>query len=338
MDPKLSTVHLDQPLTNFSLAYMESEDVVRVAQLVFPPVAVPHLTDKYFTFGKEGMLLVDTKVGPKGEPAVIEFTLSSDSYACERYALRGMINLINLANQDAAVDLELATLKYVMGIFERSYEYEVASMCVGTSPSFSNGYDYAVAGDKWSDYVNSDPLGDIEDAIQTIKLATMGKKPNLFILCDDVWTILKLHPDIVGALAYQAPMGGVLPKTVSIEAFASLIGIDQVVIADSLMIDALLDNVSTATPSYVWAKGCFMAYVEPGAGLMTISAGKGFNWSGLNNPAASVDEILGAGSGAPNVYKWDKQEDHQRFIQVERFVDPKVTCDGAGYYFTNVIA
>lgn len=339
MDPTRSTIHLDQPLTNLSIAFMEDEGIVKPAHLLFPPVPVRHRSDKYFTYGKENMLLVDTRVAPNAEPACIEFALSEDTYSCIMHKLRGKISLDDLEDADEALDLEMDTMKYLEAIFVRAYEYLVAQMCVGSSPSFSNGNAFAAPLDKWSDYANSDPLADIEDAKESIKQGTMGKKCNLGVICEDVWNVLKYHPDVLDHLAFQAQMGGVLPKVVTPEAFAQLVGIEKIVIADQMMIDDLYDNVATATPTYVWAGGCFFAYVEPGARLRGVSAGKGFYWKGRGTAEGGEDEdvIQGAAIGAPNVYKWDKLEDDWRFLQLKMYADPKVTADGAGYYMTDVI-
>lgn len=340
MDPTRATIHLDQPLTDMSIAYMEDDTIVKPASLVFPPVKVKHRNDKYFTYGKQNLLLVEARIAPNAEPQCIEFALSEDSYDCELYKLRGKLSLDDLADQDEALDLELDTTRIVQEIFNRAYEYVVASMCVGASPSFSNGNSYAAPTDKWDDYTNSDPLGDIETAKTSIKTKSGGKKANLMVLCEDVWDILRYHPDILDALAFQAPMGGVKPMMVTVEAFAELIGVEKVVIADQMMIDDDYDDVDTATPTYVWAGGYFIAHVEEGARLRGASAGKGFYWIGRGTAAGGEesDTMQGAAVGAPNVYKWDELENDFRFIQLKMYVDPKVTSDVCGYYGINVIS
>lgn len=77
--------------------------------------------------------------------------------------------------------------------FKLTREKRLASVLLANS-TYIAAHRVALTGTaKWSDYVNSDPFGDIDDAIDAVTLKT-GYAPNFMIIGRSVATALKNHP------------------------------------------------------------------------------------------------------------------------------------------------
>lgn len=80
--------------------------------------------------------------------------------------------------------------------FKLTREKRMAAVLLATS-TYISAHRVALTGtDKWSDYTNSDPFGDIDDAIDAITLKT-GFAPNFMIIGRSVATKLKNHPKYI---------------------------------------------------------------------------------------------------------------------------------------------
>jgi hypothetical protein len=64
--PTSRMVHIDQPLTQLSVAYRQSRDVF-VAERVFPNVNVDKQSNKYFTFDKQAFFRDSAQRRSNGE-------------------------------------------------------------------------------------------------------------------------------------------------------------------------------------------------------------------------------------------------------------------------------
>ena len=94
IQPSRSDVHVDRPLTNISIAYMQSADNF-VASRVFPIVRVGKQSDKYFTYDRGAFNRDEMQLrAPGAESSGATYTLSTDSYSADVWALH-----VNVADQ-----------------------------------------------------------------------------------------------------------------------------------------------------------------------------------------------------------------------------------------------
>lgn len=77
--------------------------------------------------------------------------------------------------------------------FKLTREKRMAAVLLATSTYIAAHRVALTSTDKWSDYVNSDPFGDIDDAIDAITLKT-GFAPNFMVIGRSVATKFKNHP------------------------------------------------------------------------------------------------------------------------------------------------
>src|SRR3989304_2040666 len=96
--PTAQQVHIDQPLTNISIAYLPGDFI---AGMVFPNVPVQKQSDKYFIYTKADWLRREAGVRAPGTRARRgDYGLSTAQYAClERAIAKGVPDQV-VANAD----------------------------------------------------------------------------------------------------------------------------------------------------------------------------------------------------------------------------------------------
>src|SRR5262252_5182979 len=106
-NPNITQVHVDRPLTNMSVAYIQSEDAF-VASKVFPMVPVDKKSDRYFVYTKDDWFRDDAQLrAPNSESAGGGYDLdNTPSYTCEVYAYHKDIDEQENANADIPLNME----------------------------------------------------------------------------------------------------------------------------------------------------------------------------------------------------------------------------------------
>jgi hypothetical protein len=104
-----SSVHLDQPLTNLTLAYVQSQENF-IAGKVFPVVGVDRQSDKYYIYDRALTNRAGERkpLAPRTEVDRIGMSVSNSSYFCDVYGLGTDFDEQTLANEDAALDIRAA--------------------------------------------------------------------------------------------------------------------------------------------------------------------------------------------------------------------------------------
>lgn len=281
--PLQSEVHVDQAMTEFSLRYANPL-VAYMAEQVFPMLPVKKESDKWFKYDKSNLRSEDD--GPRGmkEPArEATYTVSTDSYTL------GVYNLVDLVpdrlrdnadqpldpDQDAVANL---TDKLLVGKEIRGAAKAFSTTNVTQNTTLSGG-------DQWSDYINSDPLDDIETGIQTVVAAT-GAYPNAIQMGAQVWSKLKFHPALIERVKYVSASG------LSVAQVASIIEIPP----QNFHVGAAVKNTANEgqsdSLSFVWGKGVLLYVKNPnpsprsggfGACIKQRAGQEVFTWRN-NNP------------------------------------------------------
>ena len=112
--PTVGQVHIDQALTDFSVAYIQDEKNFIAAQ-AFPIKPVDHMTNKYFIFNKNDWLRDDAvqKRAPGEAAPQSGFTLSNASYDATAWWTETPLDELVLRNADPALPLENAATQLV---------------------------------------------------------------------------------------------------------------------------------------------------------------------------------------------------------------------------------
>ena len=320
-----SQVHIDQPLTNLTIAYVQSQENF-IADKVFPVVGVQKQSDKYYIYDRANMNRTgDVKaLAPRTEVNRIGQAVSTDSYYADVYGLGMDFDQQTLANEDAALDIRSSGAQTLVNRLMIHREEQFADTFFkasvwGTDNTPSN---------LWSDYTNSTPIKNVTDARRTMQLKSGGFKPNTMVVGKEVRDTLINHPDILARLN-----GGATVTNTALITNAKLAEIFEV--ENFYVMEAVKNSAvegAAESNAFIGGKHALLAHVAPNAGLMTPMAGATFAWNtldGVNNLGVTVESF------SDDALKRQQIAEH---IQVKMSYDMKVTGADLGYFFNTVIA
>jgi hypothetical protein len=322
-----SAVHVDQPLTNLTLAYAQSQENF-IADKVFPTVGVSKQSDKYYIYDRANMNRTGdvAKLAPRTEVNRIGMTLSTSSYFADVYGLGMDFDEQTLANEDAMLDIRSAGAETLAMRLMIHREEQFATNFFSTGVW---GTDNTLSGtDQWSDYTNSTPIQDVTAARRAVQLASGGFKPNTMVVGKEVRDKLINHPDILARLN-----GGATVTNTALITDAKLAEIFEV---ENFYVMEAVKNSSVEgvaeSNAFIGGKNALLAYTPSTAGLMSPAAGLTFAWNnleGVNNLGITVESFSDDAL---------KRQQIAEMIQVKMSYDMKVVGADLGYLFAAAVA
>jgi hypothetical protein len=320
-------VHVDQPLTNLTLAYAQSQENF-IADKVFPTVGVSKQSDKYYLYDRANMNRTGDveKLAPRTEVNRIGMTLSTSSYFADVYGLGMDFDEQTLANEDAMLDIRSAGAETLAMRLMIHREEQFASNFFVASQW---GTDNTLSGnDQWSDYTNSDPIDAVTVARRTVQLGSGGFKPNTMVVGKEVRDKLINHPDVLARLN-----GGATVTNTALVTDAKLAEIFEV---ENFYVMEAVKNSSVEgvaeSNAFIGGKNALLCYTPSNAGLMSPAAGLTFAWNnleGVNNLGITVESFSDDAL---------KRQQIAEMIQVKMSYDMKVVGADLGYLFIDAVA
>lgn len=305
-------VHHDVLLSNLAVTAFASGTEGLIGNDLFPEVGVGKQSNKYPIIDKGNFLRIpNTARAPRTEANRVEFQVSSDSYFADNFALAGENALEDLANADTSFGLRSNTLNLVTGDMLRDQEQRIINI-VTSATNMGSGTTLS-GGDLWSDFVNSDPLGDVRTAHAFIRNQT-GLIANVAAMDWDTFQVLRVHPDLLDH--YKYTRGGQL----GMEQVADAFNVDRILLSKAIKENSLEGGTSSMTS--MWGNNCLLAHIEPAAGLQTRTLGLRFKWRPDNFPA-DMGVVTKREEGAGT--RWVE------IIEAHRFQDEKVIASELGY-------
>ena len=286
-------VHIDQPLTNLTIAYLQSVDNF-IADRVFPNVPVSKQTDKYYIYNREDFNRSGQvkPLAPRTRPERVGMTLATDSYAIEVRALATDFDFQTLANEDTALDIRAAQSRMLtmQMMIDREKRWADTYFTTGVWATEYEGVASAPSAGQviaWDDYDNSTPIIDVTNAKRAAQLASGGFRPNIMVVTRDVHDTLIHHPDILGRF-----IGGATVSDTALTTRQKLAEIFEV--SQDLVSDAI-ENTGRAglaeSNAFINSKKAALYYSPAAPGLMVPAAGYNFTWSTLDNSSGYGVEI-----------------------------------------------
>jgi hypothetical protein len=320
-----SNVHIDQPLSNLTLAYVQ-EQTNFIADKVFPTVGVQKQSDKYYIYDRANMNRAGDvqKLAPRTEVNRIGQSISNDSYFADVYGLGMDFDEQTLSNEDAMLDIRSAGATTLVNrlLIHREEQFAASFFAAGIW-----GTD-ATPSNLWSDYTNSTPIRDVTTARRTMQLKSGGFKPNTMVIGKEVRDILINHPDILARLN-----GGATVTNTALITDAKLAEIFEV---ENFYVMEAVKNTGAEglaeSNAFIGGKNALLVHTPRTAGLMTPAAGLTFAWNnvpGVSNLGVTVESF------SDDALKRQQVAEH---IQVKMSYDMKVVGADLGYFFEAVIA
>jgi hypothetical protein len=285
--PTSRAVHIDQPLTNISVAYLQNASNF-VASRVFPNIRVQKQSDVYFVYDRGFFNRNEAKIrAPSTEAAIAGFGLTTESYMASVVALKAQVSWQTMANADTPVQLERANTENLLLKMLIQKEVDWATKYFGpgiwgknyTGVPSNPGVNQVI---HWSDQTAGDPIKDIRTA-KTDMLESTGFEPNTMVVGQRVMNALVDHPDIVDRIKYSGSVGNQNPARTTVQALSQLFDIDRI-----LVMRGIQNTAAEGEPnvhSFIGGNNALLAYVPQTPGLMTPSAGYTFTWSGYQGVA-----------------------------------------------------
>ena len=320
-----SNVHLDMPLSNLTLAYVQ-EQTNFVADKVFPVVGVQRQSDKYYIYDRAGMNRSGDvkKLAPRTEVNRIGLALSNDSYFTDVYGLGMDFDEQTLANEDAMLEIRAAGAQTLVNRVLIEREEQFASSFFGAGIWGTD----ATPANLWSDYTNSTPITDVTTARRTMQLKSGGFKPNTMVIGKEVRDILINHPDILSRLNGGATVSNTALITDS--KLAEIFEVENFYVMEAVK-NGAAEGLAEAN-AFIGGKNALLVHTPRSSGLMTPAAGLTFAWNNIpsvNNLGITVESF------SDDALKRQQVAEH---IQVKMAYDMKVVGADLGYFFEDVVA
>lgn len=334
--PTLGDVHVNRPLTNLSIGYLQDMNDF-VANTVFPSVPVPMRSDLYYIYNRGDYFRNNMQKRAPGTPAVSSgYKLATGTYVCEVWAEKKIIDDQIRANSDVPLqpDRDATFWLTQQAMINRDVNWVSAYFQggiwgttvtgVGSGPSAGQFLQWNQDG--------SNPINDVLQGQLQIK-STTGYWPNVLVLGAQVYIALLTNASIIDRLKYgQTAPGPVVVSTSDLEA---LFKVKRVVVASAIQTTSPESNQLSSdggsfpdTFAFIAGKAALLAYAADSPGIFQPSAGYSFNWTGYTGATAAGTRI--------KKYRWEiDSADHVEIESAYTFAQIGVDL---GYFFASAIA
>lgn len=322
-NPSLGDVHVNAPLTNISIAYIQNAKKF-VAGQVFPVIPSMKQSDRYYAYPKGDWFRQSVKLrAPASESAGSGWTLTNTSnFFCDVYAIHKDVDDQIRSNADPVINMDRDATEWCTQqmLIKRDTDFVTKFFSTSIWTGSSTGTDL-VPGTLWS-AGGSTPISDIRAQIFYIEGQT-GFRPNTLVLGALVWQKLIDHPDFLDRIQFGVPGN---PSMVAPELLAAVLEIDKVVIARSVSNTAV--QGATDSIAFILGKNALLCYSNPSPSILTPSAGYIFSWTGL----------LGAGAQGNRISTFRMEWLKADRIEAEMSYDMKVVAPELGAFWNGAVA
>lgn len=327
--PRTNTIHIDQALTNMSVAYAQAANAF-IADKVFPTIPVVKQSDVYFEYNKDDFFRDEARKRAKGtESAGGQHSVKiAGPYFCEKYAFHEDVFEEDRVNADSPIDVNRDAMENVMNklLIRRETLWAETFFTDGVWGTDYAGVSATPSGDsllKWN-LAASDPIRQISGA--SIKMQeTTGKTPNTLVLSPYVYDALMNHEDVLDRIKYTQK--GIVTGDI----LAMLFGVDKIYVPRGIKSGApyQVSDADAAEMSFIMGKHALLCYSENRPGIKRATAGYTFAWkgyTGASNLGTRIQRIPMPWLGP----------DTER-IEGEMAFDMKVIAPDLGVMFNNIV-
>ncbi len=316
-DPTPRDLHVDQLLTQISLAYRNPS---YIADMLFPIVPVRKQSDKIPEYNQSHWFRDQAVIrapGTKSTGGGYKVDTSA-TYFSDRFSFRFEIPDELRDNQDMPFNVDRDGVEFVTDKMMMRREVAFASDFFTTGVW---GTDKAGVTDftQWSDYGGSSPLVDITGFKDDVE-ALIGREPRVAALGKQVWVQLKWHPDLIDTIKYTQR------GQISAELAASLLELDRFLIGRSIQTtDPEGTAEASVTYTRIWGKNMLLLYVPERPSLLNPAAGYTFVW----NRVANAQQYM------------KRMRDEEREVDIvegNSYFDQKLTIGNAGLFVSAAVA
>jgi len=329
--PSQADLHVNVPLTNVSIAYMQSADSY-IADKVFPKVKVSKQSDLYWKYSKSDWRRTDVqRRAPSTETPGVGWKQDTDQYFCHVYGVHKDIDDQVRANADSNFNLDRDATEFVTNqhLLKRDIDWTNAYFKAGVWATEKTGVATGPTANQFLQWDNagSDPLQDVAGWMIDFRQLT-GFAPNVCVMGAYVMKALKHHPDIIDRIKYT--QRGVVTE----DLIATLFDVDELFVTYATKAtgpettDARSQDAAATYDFIGDPKGVLFAYAPSSPSLLTPSAGYTFTWTGY----------LGGNSEGVKVKKFRMEHITSDRVEAEQTYDMKVVSPDMGLWVGSAVA
>jgi len=315
--PTSRDVHIDQMLTNVSIAYRNAS---YIADEAFPLLGVSRQSNIIPSYDQSYWFRDEVKMAaPGADIAIAEYAVTTtDTYFCPRHRLGRLIYDETRDNTDAPFNLDREAAEFLVDKMQLRREVDFVTNMFTTTPwttTKTGGTDFTV----WSNYAGSSPIVDMVTYKDTVE-ALIGREPNKLIIGKQVYIQLKNHPDLIDLIKYTQR------GQLTADLIASLFEVDRLLVGRAIY-TTTKEGTAEASVSYsrVWGKHGLMIYTPPAPSLMTPSAGYTIVW----NRVAGANQYM---------QRFRREEAEADLLVINSYFTQKKTSASAGLFLSGAVA
>jgi hypothetical protein len=328
MNPTPGDVHVNTPLTNISVAYLQRQEAF-IADRVFPNIPVPKQSDRYYTYDR-GMFNRDQmrKRAPGTETAGIHYTVdNTPTYFADLWGVHHDVPDQRRANADNVLDPDREATELVthQALIRREAEWASNYFTTGVWTTDLTGVTGAPGAGEfqyWNE-ADSTPIEVIRSGVATV-LKSTGFKPNTLVLGYEVFNALIDHGDIVDRVKYGQTAPG--PAMVDTGELSAIFKIPRVFVAEA--IENTAAEGATNVHDFIIGKSALLCYSTPTPGIMTPTAGYTFSWTGM----------VGLTNAGMRIKRFRIEKEGSDRVEMEMAFDHKLVSADLGYFFDGAVA
>jgi len=321
--PTASDVHVNAPLTNISIAYIQEAQNF-IADRVFPMVPVQKQSDRYFAYDRGDFFRVEAQErAPATQSAGSGFDIdNTPTYYAKLYAVHKDVDDQVRANADAPINMDRDSTIFVTQqcLLKREKVWADNYFTTGVWDTDQTGVAAAPGANQFLqwDQTGSTPIEDVTN--QGVQIAQLtGYKPNVLVLSPFVFNVLRNHPNVTDRIKYTQR------AVVTTDILAGLFEVDRVLVPWGVINTAA--EGATDSFSFIYGKSALLVYANPRPSIMQPSGGYIFAWTGL----------LGAGAYGNRIKRFRMEELAADRIEGEIAFDAKLIAPALGKFFASAV-
>ncbi len=305
--PSLNQLHVDEALTQISVAYRNQ---AFVAEEVMPVVPVMKKNDVFFKFSKQHFRAYKDAYSAGQRAQQIEVDLDARGfYMADGHALEDSITDDEREQADAGAQIEIEKTEKLTNIIALNQEINLFTNVI-TTGNLTNA---SLAALPWSDYINSDPVPVVLAARRTVQ-QQIGDFPNTLLFSQLVMDTLANHPRILDRVKYTANGAR---NQLDEQDLARVFKVDKVLVSAALYQTA--NEGQADSLGYIMGNQALLFYRPPRPGLRVPTLGYTFFWAKRSG-----------------VLRWRELSLEADFIRVKKYYAQQLVAPLAGYLWTNV--
>jgi hypothetical protein len=330
-NPTQADLHINQPLTNVSVAYIQKADAF-IATKVFPLVQVQKQSDLYWKYSKSDWRRTDVeRRAPSTETPGVGWNVDTDTYFAHVYGVHKDIDDQLRANADSNFKLDSDATSFVTNqlLLKRDIDWAATYFKAGVWGADYTGVGAAPTGNQFLQWnlATSDPISQLA-TLQIAFIQSTGFKANTMVMGANVLKSLKNHPSIIDRIKYTQK------GIVTTDLIATLFDVDRILVSYATVStgpqipDAKAQDLAASYGFIANPNGVLLCYTPSSPSIMQPASGYTFTWNGY----------LNGNSQGIRMSRFRQENIRSDRIEGEMTYDMRLISKDVGVFLANAVA